>query len=53
MSFLSGKITNTSVGIVAEVGFYPEDEVPFPLEKTKYIIDKIIVPEADFDSDVD
>lgn len=48
-----GKDNYTSVGIVAEVGFYPEDEVPFPLEKTKYIIDKIIVPEADFDSDVD
>lgn len=48
-----GKDNHQSVGRVAEVGFYPEGEVPFPLEKTKHIIDKIIVSEADFDSDVD
>lgn len=47
-----GKDNYASVGSVAEVGFYPEDEVPFPLEKTKHILEKFIPPEDDFDSDV-
>ena len=47
-----GKDNHQSVGRVTEVGFYPENEVPFPLKKTKHIIDKIIAPEAGFDCDI-
>ena len=47
-----GKDNHQSVGRVTEVGFYPENEAPFPLKKTKHIIDKIIAPEAGFDFDI-
>ena len=41
----AGKENRRSVAQVVEIGFYQEDQVPFPVERTKYILEKLSEPE--------